>query len=203
MIPITHIVLALLLTQALASRSCSDPNCFVKKLFDFNYPGEGIYNITLSTIPSHSGGNPSEMNNFVKAYGDLNNDLRSDYVSVDNYNNTIIFIYSTSTNLYELKNNYTIFENCFPINYYLCTPAAHLDDINGDESLDITVWGISGTGNCMYPLIQTDSTFNVGVTDTFNFTVSTTQPSLFEFNLEAGGGMVKTNGLLIYNNDTG
>ncbi len=61
------------------------------------------------------------MNNFIKAYGDLNNDLRSDYVAVDNYSNTLIFIYSTSNNVYELKYNYTIFENCLPINYYLCT----------------------------------------------------------------------------------
>lgn len=77
----------------------------------------------------------------------------------------------------------------------------HLDDLNGDGSLDITVWGISGTGNCMYPLIQTDSTFNIGISNTLNFTVKTTQPSLFEFNLDAGGGTVKTNGLLIYDND--
>lgn len=79
----------------------------------------------------------------------------------------------------------------------------HLDDLNGDGSLDITVWGSSGTGNCMYPLIQTDSNFTIGTKDTLNFTAATTQPSLFEFNLDAGGGTVKVNGLLIYDNDVG
>lgn len=63
------------------------------------------------------------MNTFIKAYGDLNNDLRADYVSVDNYNNTVIFIYSTASNLYELRYNYSLFENCNPINYFLCTPS--------------------------------------------------------------------------------
>ncbi len=51
MIPIKHVLLALLITLTLAGRSCSDPSCFVKKLFDFSYPAEGIYNITLSTTP--------------------------------------------------------------------------------------------------------------------------------------------------------
>lgn len=61
------------------------------------------------------------MSTFIKAYGDLNNDLRADYVSVDNYNNTVIFIYSASTNLYKPTYNYPLFENCNPINYFLCT----------------------------------------------------------------------------------
>jgi hypothetical protein len=41
------------------------------------------------------------MDNFIKAYGDFNNDLRADYVSVDSNNNTLIFIYSTGSNIYE------------------------------------------------------------------------------------------------------
>lgn len=36
------------------------------------------------------------MNNMIRAYGDFNNDLRADYVSIDsNTNNTLIFLYNT------------------------------------------------------------------------------------------------------------
>jgi hypothetical protein len=48
MTPIKQTILLLLLALSLNSRSCSDPSCFVKKLFDFNYPAEDIYPITLS-----------------------------------------------------------------------------------------------------------------------------------------------------------
>lgn len=49
MTPIKQTIMLLLLALALASRSCSDPSCFMKKLFDFNYPAEDIYPISLST----------------------------------------------------------------------------------------------------------------------------------------------------------
>jgi hypothetical protein len=145
------------------------------------------------------------MSNFIKAYGDFNSDLRSDYVSVDNNFNTIIFIYSQSSKVYELTYTLTPFQGCNPINYFLRTTRPNLVDINSDGNLDITVWGSNPNGNCMYPLIQNASDangFTPGLTDTFNLT-STTQPSLFEYNLPAGGGTIKTNCLLIYNNDAG
>lgn len=51
----------------------------------------------------------------------------------------------------------------------------------------------------MYPLIQTETGFNVGVTNTMNL-ATTTQPSLFDYSIPAGGSTVKTTCLLIYNN---
>ncbi len=57
----------------------------------------------------------------MKASGDFNNDLRADYVAVDSNYNTLVFIYSTSSNLYELTYNITAFQGCNPIAYYLCT----------------------------------------------------------------------------------
>ena len=41
---ITFSLLALALA---APRDCSQSSCFVKQLFDFNYPKEGIYNISM------------------------------------------------------------------------------------------------------------------------------------------------------------
>lgn len=47
------IPLLLLIPVALATaRDCGNPSCFVKKLFDFSYPKEDIYSITLSIIQS-------------------------------------------------------------------------------------------------------------------------------------------------------
>lgn len=59
------------------------------------------------------------MNNTIKAYGDFNSDLRSDYVAMDSNNNTLIFIFN-SENVYQLAYNFPIYQNCNPINYYLC-----------------------------------------------------------------------------------
>lgn len=42
LIPLTFLTIALSVT-----RDCSQSSCFVKQLFDFNYPKEGIYNITM------------------------------------------------------------------------------------------------------------------------------------------------------------
>ena len=57
-------------------QSCDDlSSCFLKKLFDFSYPQENVYPISLTnnaSVPSHK----------VLAYGDLNNDLRADYVAI-------------------------------------------------------------------------------------------------------------------------
>lgn len=41
------ITLTLLAIALSAMRDCSQSNCFVKQLFDFNYPKEGIYNISM------------------------------------------------------------------------------------------------------------------------------------------------------------
>ncbi len=57
-------------------KTCTDKSsCFIKKLFDFNYPAENLYNITLNnqTIPS---------NYIIMGYGDFNSDLRSDYIAL-------------------------------------------------------------------------------------------------------------------------
>lgn len=60
------------------------------------------------------------MNSLIRAYGDFNNDLRADYVSIDGNNNTLVFIYSTTTNQYNLVSNISAFQGCNPLNYYLC-----------------------------------------------------------------------------------
>ena len=54
---------------------------------------------------NHSGNSPTQMDSFLKAYGDFNNDLRADYVSVDSNGNTLIFLYSTSSGNYEQTAN--------------------------------------------------------------------------------------------------
>lgn len=41
------ITLSLLVLALSATRDCSQSGCFVKQLFDFNYPKEGIYNISM------------------------------------------------------------------------------------------------------------------------------------------------------------
>lgn len=129
------------------------------------------------------------MDSFLKAYGDFNNDLRADYVSVDSNGNTLIFLYSTASGNYEqTANSLPPYENCIPVNYYLCKSFLHSDDANDDGSLDITVWGTNPTGNCMYLLLQNDGSFQAAVS-TLNFT-TTTQPVLFEFDLPAGGGYI-------------
>jgi hypothetical protein len=45
---LTPAFLLLLLPLAMASRACDNPSCFVKKLFDFSYPSEDVYSISLS-----------------------------------------------------------------------------------------------------------------------------------------------------------
>lgn len=72
-----HIALILvicLLTNTV--QTCNDTSsCFLKRLFDFNYPQENLYSITLNnaTVPS---------NYIILGYGDFNSDLRSDYVAL-------------------------------------------------------------------------------------------------------------------------
>ncbi len=46
-----NIYLPLLLIALVHCRESTDPTGFVKKLFDFNYPQEGIYPIFLSITP--------------------------------------------------------------------------------------------------------------------------------------------------------
>lgn len=71
----------------------------------------------------HQGNSPSQMDSFLKAYGDFNNDLRADYVSVDSNGNTLIFLYNTASGNYEqTANSLPPIENCIPANYYLCKP---------------------------------------------------------------------------------
>lgn len=83
------LVICLLTTNV---ETCTDNSaCFVKRLFDFNYPPENLYNITLNnaTVPS---------NYIIMGYGDFNNDLRSDYVALKPATNSLnIYYYQTST----------------------------------------------------------------------------------------------------------
>lgn len=85
------------------------------------------------------------------------------------------------------------------LSLYVCN---NLDDANDDGSLDITVWG-SNPNSCMYLLLQSSSGFINGSVSPFSFATVTTQPSLFEYNLVAGGSRIKTVCLLIYNLDPG
>ena len=116
-----NIYLPLLLIAITICRDQTNPTGFVKKLFDFSYPPEGIYPISLSNTTITTGGNGNQNNNFIRAYGDFNNDLRADYVAFDANFNTLVFIYSTSSNLYELSQNISAYQGCNPISYYLCT----------------------------------------------------------------------------------
>ena len=79
----------ILLLLVLAAESCTDTSsCFLKKLFDFSFPEENVYNISLSNDdpPAHK----------ILAYGDFNDDLRADYAAVDAQNNLLIFYYQNS-----------------------------------------------------------------------------------------------------------
>lgn len=89
-IHIAFILIICLLTKTV--KTCNDTSsCFIKRLFDFSYPAESLYNITLNnlTVPS---------NYIIMGYGDFNSDLRSDYVALQPENNTLnIYYYQTST----------------------------------------------------------------------------------------------------------
>lgn len=108
------IALALMLISSLA---CTDrSNCFLKKLFDFNYPEENVYNISLSY-------NSNSLNNRVLGYGDFNNDLYADYVAVDENNSLLFFYYQNqgdSKGLYILNNTIAVYSGCNPESLYLC-----------------------------------------------------------------------------------
>lgn len=108
----------------------------------------------------------------IRAYGDFNSDLRADLIAYDNYSNTNIFIFDKETGDYISTYSYPLYQSCSPVNYYLA-------DINYDHRLDITVWGVSGTDNCMYSLLNTGNGFRNETSVTSIFTPSTVQPSLF------------------------
>ena len=97
---------------------CTDASsCFIKRLFDFNYPQENVYNIALNK-------DPNSLNNVVLAYGDFNNDLHSDYVALDtNTGDLLVFFYQSSgssNGLYTVQNILQPFKGCVPLNVYLC-----------------------------------------------------------------------------------
>ena len=69
------ILVMVLLTYHAHCRCSDSSSCFIKKLFDFSYPEEGVYKVTLNT-------NPTSMNYQILGYGDFNNDLRTDYVAL-------------------------------------------------------------------------------------------------------------------------
>lgn len=81
------LVLVLLLRLSASSRCTDNSQCFLKYLFDFSYPQEGVYNISL-------GSEANSMNYKIRAYGDFNNDLRIDYLAIDSSNRTLVYIYN-------------------------------------------------------------------------------------------------------------
>ena len=88
-----HIALILIICLLTTTvNTCIDTSsCFIKKLFDFSYPAENLYNITLNnmTVPS---------NYIIMGYGDFNSDLRADYVALQpETNNLNLYYYQTST----------------------------------------------------------------------------------------------------------
>lgn len=115
----------------------------------------------------------------IRAYGDFNSDLRADLIAYDNYSNTNIFIFDKETGDYISTYSYPLYQSCSPVNYYLGKYLSYIADINYDHKLDITVWGVSGTDNCMYSLLNTGNGFRNGTSVTSIFTPSTVQPSLF------------------------
>jgi hypothetical protein len=77
--------------------------------------------------------------------------------------------------------------------------SVNLDDVNGDNSLDITVWGVLGNGSyCLYPLIQNNLEFTANPS-VLPFPPNTNQPSLFEMNIDVAGNQIRTNCLLVFN----
>jgi hypothetical protein len=74
----------------------------------------------------------------------------------------------------------------------------HLDDANGDNTLDITVWGQDGANNVMFPLLQQNQTFaqpNGFIPLTIPLT---TQPTIFEILTNSFGSNVGVVNILIY-----
>ena len=97
--------------------ACTDvSSCFLKKLFDFSYPQEEVYDIRLSSntdVPQHK----------ILGYGDFNNDLRADYAAADNFGNILVFYYQKDGDLegqYILTYTAELFVDCAPVNTYLC-----------------------------------------------------------------------------------
>lgn len=61
------------------------------------------------------------MQNMIRAYGDFNNDLRTDYVAIDNQNRTVVYLFNTDTYIFEQNTPvYPPVQGCNPLNYYLC-----------------------------------------------------------------------------------
>jgi len=89
-------VIILLLQTCISNRCNDNSQCFLKKLFDFSYPQEGVYSISL-------GNSQDTMNNQIRSYGDFNNDLRTDYVAIDNSGNILVYIYSINEGQYILQ----------------------------------------------------------------------------------------------------
>ncbi len=69
------VITTILLISVVMGRCSDSSSCFVKKLFDFSYPEEGVYKINLD-----NGHNP--LNYQILGYGDFNNDLRADFVAL-------------------------------------------------------------------------------------------------------------------------
>jgi hypothetical protein len=60
------------------------------------------------------------MNNQIRSYGDFNNDLRTDYLAIDNSGNILLYIYSINDGQYIPQLPISIYKGCSPINFYLC-----------------------------------------------------------------------------------
>ena len=78
------LILGLVLNLVGACTDCS--SCFIKKLFDFSFPEENVYNISLSR-------NDGSLANTVMGYGDFNNDLRTDYLTFDSASGNLLLFY--------------------------------------------------------------------------------------------------------------
>lgn len=91
-------------------------SCFLKTLFDFSYPPENLWDISLSST--------SSLNNIILGYGDFNNDLRADYVALDPSNNSLLVYYyvndGNQNGQYILQNVLQARFSCTPLNVYLC-----------------------------------------------------------------------------------
>ena len=98
--------------------TCTDiSSCFIKKLFDFSFPEENVYNIALNN-------DPGSLSTTVLGYGDFNTDLRTDYVALDRSTQDILFFYyqngGDSEGQYTVKYRASLFMQCIPLNVYLC-----------------------------------------------------------------------------------
>lgn len=76
----------------------------------------------------------------MKAYGDFNNDLFSDFLAVNLKNQFLVFVWNKDTLLYEKVFTKKLDDGVIPKTIFLV-------DISGDGRQDIVIWGQKKNGD--------------------------------------------------------